>query len=127
MTLVLGQRMMRLEDGQKGVVCKIGPELRIVYTDRGEDRLAAKAEKWVEDDLKPGPMRPEEMRHIARFADRALRAYERHEPHRYWEMPGEDPIYDHGLVYVIEKYLRERPPLPITENESDSPGLSANP
>ncbi len=127
MTLVLGQRMVRLDDGQKGIVVKNGPELRIAYLDRGEELLAPKAQKWVEDTLQPRPMRPEEMRRIARFADRALRAYERHEPHRYWEMPGEGPVYDHGLVYVIEKYLSERETLPISDADSDSPGLSPNP
>jgi len=126
-TLVLGQRMVRLEDGQRGVVAQNGPELRIVYNDRGEERLASKVEKWVVDSLRPGPLRGEEKRRIARYADRALRAYERHEPHRYWEMPGEDPIYDYGLVYVIEKYLTERETMPIDDAPSDSPGLSGNP
>lgn len=105
----LGQRMVRLEDGQKGVVAQSGPELRILYVDRGEERLASKTEKWAPDEIIPGPLRLEEQWLIARYADRALQAHERHEPLRFWQLPkAADAVYDEGLVMAILKYLGER-------------------
>lgn len=101
--------MVRLDDGQKGVVAAHGPELRILYIDRGEERLAMKTEKWAPDVLEPGPLRAEEKLTIARYADRALRAHERNEPHRTWEVPrATDELYDLGLVRAIVAYLTER-------------------
>lgn len=107
----LGERMLRLDDGQRGVVAMNGPELRIVYTDRGEERLAAKSEKWAPDELRPGPLRAEERVLVALYADRALRAIERHEPHKTWEPPSLDAeAYDRGLVHAIVAYLSDREP-----------------
>ncbi len=105
----LGQRMLRIDDGQKGVVCMNGPELRVVYTDRGEERVAGKAEKWVPDELPRLPLRPEEAIIVAHHADRALRAIDLHEPHKTWEPIGA-PIHDLGLVNVILAYLADRLP-----------------
>lgn len=105
----LGQRMLRLDDGQRGTVAQNGPELRIVYLDRGEERLAAKGEKWAPDELPPMPLRAEEKLLVAQHADRALRAIDRHEPHKTWEaiVTGE-PFHDLGLVNVILGYLSQR-------------------
>lgn len=107
----LGERMVRLDDGQRGVVAQNGPELRIVYLDRGDERIASKNEKWVLDELKPGPLRAEEKVLVALYADRALRAIERHEPHKTWEKPSLDAeAYDRGLIHAIVGYLSDREP-----------------
>jgi hypothetical protein len=105
----LGQRMVRLDDGMRGVVALNGPDLRVVYVDRGEERVAPKTEKWAPDEIKPGPLLQAEIHVIALYADRALRAYERNEPHRFWETPKmSDEPYDSGLVRVIADYLGSR-------------------
>lgn len=106
--LVLGRRMVRIEDGTKGVVALNGPELRIVYVDRGEERLALKSESWIVDELKPGPLRIAEMYRIARYADRALRACECNEPHKWWNDPTTEGVYDPGLVSAVMEYLGQR-------------------
>lgn len=105
----LGERMVRIEDGQKGVVAQNGPELRIVYEQFGEERIAGKRERWVLDEIEPGPMRGEEKARIAWYADNALRAIERHEPLQHWKVPDltTEP-YDPGLVRVIVDYLSSR-------------------
>lgn len=113
----LGQRMRRLEDGQRGVVAQNGPELRIVYVDRGEERMALKSEKWVPDEIRPGPLRDEEKLAVAIVADRALRAYEKNEPHKFWETLDQNaPAYDPGLVRLIVDYLTSRETLPANQN-----------
>lgn len=106
--MILGQRMVRVADGQRGVVAQNGPELRIVYLDRGSERVALKSEKWVPDDFKPGPLLRDEAFIIAQYADRALKAYERHEPHKVWEPIVLGQFYDEGLVNVIVEYLSAR-------------------
>ena len=104
-----GQRMVRLEDGMRGTVGRNGPELRIMYLDRGEERMAAKSERWSPDELVPGPLREEEQVLIALHADRALRAYERHEPLKSWEeVHASTAPYDEGLFEVIVSYLMAR-------------------
>jgi hypothetical protein len=101
--------MVRLEDGMRGTVGRNGPELRIMYLDRGEERLAAKSERWQLDEFKPGPLREEEQVLIALHADRALRAYERHEPLKSWEeVHAATAPYDEGLFNVIVSYLMAR-------------------
>jgi hypothetical protein len=111
----LGQRMVRLEDGQQGVVAQNGPELRIIYIDRGEERIALKSEKWAPDELTPGPLLHAERYIIAAYADRALRAYERNEPHRTWETVRESyEPYDRGLMRVIMDYLSARETRPAS-------------
>lgn len=107
--------MVRLDDGTKGTVMQQGPELRIVYEDRGEERLALKSEKWVRDELKPGPLREEEQVLVALHADRALRAYERNEPLKSWEqLNAGSAIYDEGLFDIILAYLTNRKTRPAT-------------
>lgn len=109
MTLTFGQRMLRVEDGMRGVVGYNGPELRILYQDRGEERIALKKEIWVVDDLKPGPLVPSERLIIAAWADRALECIERNKPHPTWIAPTEVRVpYDPELVRVITEYLAER-------------------
>ena len=109
MSLVLGARMIRVADGQRGVVAQNGPELRILYLDRGEERLALRSEQWVLDELKPGPIRAEEAHLVALYADRALRAYECNEPLKWWEKPAlTDVPYDTGLIEVVAAYLVSR-------------------
>ena len=107
--MIVGQRMVRVNDGQRGVVAQNGPELRILYLDRGNERLALKSEKWVPDELKPGPLRAEEIYLIALHADRALQAHELNQPHKWWEKPAlTDVPYDPGLIAVIRDYLQSR-------------------
>lgn len=111
--LTFGQRMVRVADGMKGVVGQDGPDLRIIYMDRGEERLASKAERWVEDELVPGPLLAEEKFAIARHADRALRAFEKNEPLKTWEpVRSTDVAYDPGLMRAILDYLSQRETLP---------------
>jgi hypothetical protein len=108
-TLVFGQRMVRSSDGMKGTVALDGPELRIIYVDRGEERYASKTERWDPDELVPGPLRSDEIWLIAAHADRALRAYERNEPHKTWEpLTLKHKSYDTGLVLTIVDYLSQR-------------------
>ncbi len=108
MPLTLGQRLVRLDDGMKGTVKQYADELRVLYLDRGEERLAPKGETWVADEIAPGPLHTDEMRLIAHYADRALRAHERHEPFKYWEKPNLLEIYDSGFVETILAYLSKR-------------------
>lgn len=114
----LGQRMIRLDDGMKGVVAQDGAELRIVYVDRGEERMARRSEKWVPDELHPGPLRAEEKMTIAWWADRALQAYETNTVLKHWERPDLDAfeVYDEGLLRVILDYLESRETLPADQN-----------
>lgn len=105
--MIVGQSMLRVDDGMKGtVVLTEGDIVRIAYVDRGEERFAEKGEKWE-------PVRPpsrrilrDEMVHIAQFADSALRAAELHEPHKWWIV--EQPPYDQGLIDAIVVYLEAR-------------------
>ena len=107
--MILGERMVRVADGQRGVVAQNGPELRVLYLDRGQERLALKSEKWVPDIVKPGPMRAEERYLVALHADRALQAYETNAPFKWWEKPAlTDVPYDQGLIEAIQAYLTSR-------------------
>lgn len=107
--MILGERMVRVADGQRGVVAQNGPELRILYLDRGQERLAQKSERWVPDELKPGPLRQEEMYLVALHADRALHAYETNAPLKWWEKPAlTDVPYDKGLIDAVREYLQSR-------------------
>jgi hypothetical protein len=111
----LGQRMIRADDGVIGTVEEVvlpgspEPERRIMYLDRGERRMAAKSEKWLSAESPPLPLRAEEKFLIALWADRALRAYEKNEPLKFWEKPhlSEEP-YDSELVVAVLAYLSER-------------------
>ncbi len=111
----IGQKMLRLDDGMVGTVELVippgmeQPEKRIIYTDRGERRLASKQERWVTTEAPPLPLRAEEKFLIAMHADKALRAYERNEPLRYWEQPKlSDEPYDNELIVAILAFLSQR-------------------
>lgn len=107
MSLVLGARMIRRDDGTRGTVALVEGERRVVYYDRGEQRIAPKKEVWdPEVTSERLPLRPEEMLEIAHEADRALRAIELHEPKRWWEPRG--PVHDQGLIEAVVAYLRSR-------------------
>jgi len=108
MSLILRQRMTRLEDGVEGVVEVQGGELRVIYSDRGELRVAGKQEKWIPADIGSMKLRPEEMLEVAIEADRTLRAIDRHEPRRYWEPIKAGDFHDPGLIETIVAYLRKR-------------------
>jgi len=107
-TLTLGQRMTRLEDGVEGAVRMEGGELRIVYSDRGTLMIAGKSEKWIPFDIGRMRLRPEEIAEVAIEADRTLRAIERHEPRSYWLSLKTSEIYDQGLIDVISAYHGKR-------------------
>ena len=107
--LVLGQRMLRLEDGRKGVVALVEGERRVTYEDRGELLVAPKREEWIPDESPRPPLRAEEKLEVAMHADRALCAIDRHEPLRFWERPSlSDEPYDANLVLAIIAYLSAR-------------------
>jgi len=109
MSLVVGERMMRVDDGMRGLVVQSeGDIARIAYVDRGEQRFAGKGEKW-EPIVKPTrAMRREEMLEVARCADSCLRSMELHEPFRFWEAYGSRPSHDQDLVELIVHYLEQR-------------------
>jgi hypothetical protein len=110
--LVIGRVMVRIDDGQKGVVAEnghTGGERRITYLDRGEVRVAQKSEKWAPEGTAPTELRPAERFLIAATCDRALRAYEKNEPHKYWEtIPLTYKPYDVALMGLIDSYLSQR-------------------
>lgn len=111
----VGDRLVRLDDGMTGAVELVtlpGTDIidkRIVYTDRGERRIASKGERWVSAEPPPLPLRAEEKFLVAAWADKALRAYEKNEPLKVWEKPqlSHEP-YDGELVLAILAYLSER-------------------
>lgn len=109
--------MVRLDDGMRGRVEKVEvlgsaglEELRVVYIDRGERRVAGKREKWLEVERLPGKLLSEEIRLVALAADQQLRAIDRHEPFRWWEHSSQtvSAPHDEGLVEVISHYLARR-------------------
>ena len=111
----LGSRMLRLDDGMRGTVEMVTipgvdlPEKRIIYEDRGEQRIASKVEKWISAEPPPQPLRAEEKFLVAMYADRALGAIEKNEPHRVWEKPKlSDEPHDNELVMAILAYLSQR-------------------
>ncbi len=117
MTLTLGKKMLRVEDGMRGEVRNYGNQtvavLRIIYSDRGEDRIAGPKEVWVEDEPPRLPLREQEIQEVAAVADHWLKCIEQHLP-RFAQMApfqiGERiiPPHDAGLVTVIVEYLRGR-------------------
>lgn len=107
--------MLRLDDGMVGTVELVilpgneVPEKRVVYVDRGERRIGSKSERWVSAEQQPMPLRAEEKFLIALHADKALRAYEKNEPLKFWELPKlSDEPYDNDLVVAILAYLSQR-------------------
>lgn len=112
MSWTVGQTMIRVEDGMKGVVTLTeGDIARIAYMEHGEVRIAGKGEKWEPSQTVPRKLRREEMLLVGRYADAALRSLDRHEPMRLWEVGLEftsRPTYDADLVDLIVDYLAGR-------------------
>ncbi len=107
--------MLRLDDGMVGTVELVllpgneVPEKRVVYMDRGERRIGTRNERWVSAEQQPMPLRAEEKFLIALHADKALRAYEKNEPLKFWQLPKlSDEPYDNELVVAILTYLSNR-------------------
>lgn len=117
MSLVVGQRMVRTDDGMRGVVELVTvpgydlEEKRIVYFDRGESRLAGKREVWEVEKTPPRKLRTEERLKVAVAADRMLLALERNEPHKWWDwnsLTSIRDLHDPELVRLIDDYLAKR-------------------
>ncbi len=115
--LTSGQKMIRADDGMRGVVEQVSmpgfeqyTELRVVYYDRGERRIAGKREVWHEEPVPSRKLRPEEILAVARVADEALRTFSLNEPAKWWEWGqtrGGEP-YDLELVELIIGHLQKR-------------------
>lgn len=116
MSLVVGQRMVRTDDGMRGVVELTAmpgfeqyEELRIVYVDRGERRIAGKREVWQTEPEPPRKLLEEEIQRVAGAADLALRWLDRNEPLQWWKCGGiPSSWHDPELRRVISEYLRSR-------------------
>jgi hypothetical protein len=111
--LTAGQQMVRVDDGMRGQVELVTipgyelQELRVVYMDRGEKRLAGKREAWQPVTAPPKKLRPEEIQLVAMAADRQLRSLDMNEPLMWWA-PQLERVHDGGLVKVIAEYLLAR-------------------
>lgn len=116
MSLIVGQRLVRTDDGMKGVVESVElpgyehlKEPRIVYFDRGEKRIAGKREVWTLDVPPPRKLREEEVTAVAVIADRMLRSIDKSQPFRWWRsIEPDEPFYDPKLVELIAEYLLKR-------------------
>lgn len=113
MTLTVGTKMVRVEDGMKGEVnylvtpSGIGCEPRIVYWDRGAQMVAKKSEVWEPEMTPPKKLTYPEMRRVAEAADAMLLALDRHQPYHWWqEHPS--PAHDPALIELIIEYLKKR-------------------
>jgi hypothetical protein len=114
--LTVGQQMVRVEDGMKGVVELVAmpgfeqyEELRVVYMDRGEKRIAGKREAWEPVTPPPRKLREEEIVRVAYAADQALRSIDKNEPDKWWRRDRiPDGIHDLQLLTLIIEYLRKR-------------------
>ena len=113
MSLTLGKKMLRVEDGMRGVVMRVDgmldEVLRIVWSDRGENRIASPKEVWIEDEQERLPLREEEIQEVAAVADHWLQCIDQHRPRLIFGLPPRitEP-HDPGLVAVIVEYLRGR-------------------
>jgi len=114
-SLVAGARMVRADDGMRGVVELVAmpgfeqyEELRIVYTDRGERRLAGKREVWEPEQAPPRKLREEEIALVALAADQQLRALDSHSAFRWWEMSASLVPHDPSLIRAVTEYLQKR-------------------
>lgn len=117
MSLVAGQRMIRTDDGMRGVVELVTipgyelQELRITYTDRGEKRIAGKRETWSVDHGLPRKLDPSEQVRVALCADNLLRAFDKNEPAKWWlgfDSPHPGGPHDPELVSLIVRHLQKR-------------------
>lgn len=108
--------MVRTDDGMRGTVELVSmpgfeqyEELRIVYTDRGEKRIAGKREVWEPEKTPSRKLRDEEIVAVAAMADRMLHALDHSHPFDWWrKIDGNEPCYDPKLVEVISQYLAYR-------------------
>lgn len=107
--------MVRTDDGMRGVVELVSmpgfeqyEELRIVYTDRGEKRIAGKREVWEVEKAPSRKLLAEEIGLVAFAADQQLRALDSNSPFRWWEMSKPKTLHDPGLVDLITEYLQKR-------------------
>ncbi len=115
MSLVVGQRMVRTDDGMRGVVELTAmpgfeqyEELRIVYFDRGEKRIAGKREVWEVEKAPSRKLRDDEIMLVAISADRMLEALDKNLPIKWWETPAGGRYHDTKLCDVIIRYLEAR-------------------
>ncbi len=116
MSLVAGARMVRTDDGMRGVVELVTipgyelKELRITYIDRGEKRIAGKRETWTVETDPPRKLRDEEIMRVAVAADRVLRSLDKNEPILWWRTDGlvTDDQHDPELVSLIVGHLVKR-------------------
>lgn len=115
MSLVAGQRMVRADDGMKGVV-ELTPlpgldgefEKRVVYFDRGEKRIAGKREVWEVEKDPPRRLRDEEILRVAHAADRTLEALYMNQPSKWWDEAPRARIYDIELFNLVLLHLAKR-------------------
>lgn len=115
MSLVVGQRMVRTDDGMRGVVELTAmpgfeqyEELRIVYFDRGEKRIAGKREVWEVVTNPPRVLRTEEILRVAHAADRMLEALDKSQPIKWWDDTPREKIHDLLLFNLILRHLQTR-------------------
>jgi hypothetical protein len=116
MSLVVGQRMIRTDDGMKGAVELVQVpgfedefERRIVYLDRGEKRVAPKREAWEPEKAPPRRLTLSDIELVAWAADVELEAIEKNHLTRRWEKPDRrGGVYDLGLCDLIREYLAKR-------------------
>ena len=107
MSLVLGQKMVRVSDGCRGVVVLHNGRPRIKYSMMADEFFAITGENvnWVPEELPDLPLREEEIERVAGVADQVLYCLRSHTPWRFWEAAPAEP-HDRGLVEVIKRYLR---------------------
>lgn len=120
MSLTVGARMVRQDDGMRGVVEMVDvtasgqyQEPRVVYMDRGERRIAPKKEKWEPEAPPPRKLTFEEIRRVAEGADNLLRWIDKNETPKWWQLPvgpGTEMMRAHDpvLVRLIAEYLAKR-------------------
>lgn len=115
MSLPVGQRMVRADDGMKGTVELVTipgfehQEPRITYVDRGEKRIAGKREVWEPVKDPPRQLLPEEIERVAAAADTMLRNIDHNELFQWWKFGGiPGKWHDDGLRRIICDYLRFR-------------------
>lgn len=115
MSLVVGQRMVRTDDGMRGTVELTAmpgfeqyEELRIVYFDRGEKRIAGKREVWEPEKTPSRKLRTEELLRVAHAADRALEAIDKNAPEKWWDTAPRPQLHDVELFNLILAHLAKR-------------------
>lgn len=118
--LTAGQQMVRVDDGMRGQVELVAMpglldrqeyrELRVVYFDRGEKRIAGKRERWEPVTAPSKKLRADEIRVVADVADHMLRCLDKNEPTKWWQISllGAEPRHDPELVRLIVEHLEKR-------------------